>query len=53
MKTEALCKLILGEIDNSIFPFYQSVLLDEALAAIRDPRWVAAATVSRKLDSEG
>jgi len=53
MKTEALCKLILGEIDNGTLPFYRSVLLDEPLSAVRDPLWLAAATAARKLDGEG
>ncbi len=53
MKTEALCKLILGEIDNGTLPFYRNILLAEPLSAIRDPLWLAAATVARKLDSEG
>lgn len=53
MKTEALCKLILGEIDNGTLPFYRDVLLSEPLSAIRDPLWLAAATVTRKLDAEG
>jgi|SRR5690606_19034267 len=53
MNTEALCKLILGEIDNGTLPLYRHVLLDEPLSAIRDPLWLAAATVARKLDDEG
>ena len=52
MKTEALCKLILGEIDNGTLPFYRSVLLEEPLSSIRDPLWLTAATVARKLDGE-
>jgi len=53
MNTEALCKLILDEIDNGTLPFYRDVLLEEPLSAIRDPLWLAAATVARKLDGEG
>jgi hypothetical protein len=53
MKTEALCKLILGEIDNGTLPFYRNVLLDEPLSAIHDPVWLAAATLARQLDDEG
>ena len=53
MKPVALCKLILGEIDNGTLPFYRNILLDEPLSAIRDPIWIAAATVARKLDGKG
>jgi hypothetical protein len=53
MKTEVLCKLILGEIDNGTLPFYRSVLLEEPLSAIRDPLWLAAVTLARKLNGEG
>jgi hypothetical protein len=53
MKTEALCKLILDEIESGTLPFYRDVLLNEPLSAIRDPLWLASATLARKLDAEG
>lgn len=49
MNTEALCKLILSEIDESTLPFYRDVLLSEPITAIKDPLWLAAAELARTL----
>jgi len=49
MNTEALCKLILSEIDESTLPFYRDVLLSEPVTAIKDPLWLAAAELARTL----
>ena len=51
MNTEALCNLILGEIDESTLPFYRDVLLNEPVSAIKDPLWLAAATLARTLST--